>query len=222
MLVRADLPLDTIALAVCIMDSLSSRFPLNWRLVCPLAHHEASTGHAKRHTIPASPVAESQLRNQLHIDSVNPEVIILASLMIAVKFLEDCHEPTRYYRSAWGKNMWTCHQINVTERCVMESLGYRILPLWDSRLIADALGDMQRAGRQAVVPLHHYDNDDDDRHKRSMSSGQAVFGLGLQLTPVETPLSFRTAFANMPSSATYEALHLPPRGKRKLQLNCGY
>ncbi|KAK3943847.1 hypothetical protein QBC46DRAFT_361592 [Diplogelasinospora grovesii] len=187
---RANLPLDAIALAVCILDSLSSKFSLNWRLLCPLTNQRDTS--SKRHTITAT----SPLPEQLHIDCVNPEVIILASLMIATKFLEDCQEPTQCYRSTWGKNMWTCEQINVTERCIMESLGYRILPLWDPELITDALGDMERAGKQAVMPLlpngcisiprphdHH-------QHQRSKTlGGQAVFGLGLQLTPVETPLS---------------------------------
>ncbi|KAK3390430.1 hypothetical protein B0H63DRAFT_114617 [Podospora didyma] len=221
MLVRADLPSDTTALAVCILDSLNSRFSLNWRLVCPLAQREPSTEIVKRHTIPASPA----LVQQLHIDCVNPEVIILASLVIAFKFLEDCHEPTRYYSSAWGKNMWTCEQINVTERCIMESLGYRILPLWDPRLIADALNDMERAGKQAMLPL--YNNGNESPHKRSMSTGKAVFGLGLQLTPVETPVCETgptqrkhalAAFGESPnaSAITCDSLYLPTtRAKRK-------
>ena len=110
---HADLPLDTIALAVCILDSLNSRFSLNWRLVCPLGQRDTPADQ-KRHTLPASPSADRH--SQLHIDSVNPEVIILASLIIAVKFVEDVPQPTHYYRSAWGKSMWTNIQINVTER----------------------------------------------------------------------------------------------------------
>ncbi|KAK3688597.1 hypothetical protein B0T22DRAFT_498663 [Podospora appendiculata] len=215
MLTRADLPHDTIALAVCILDSLNSRFSLNWRLVCPLSQWETSTEHSKRHTLPAGPVAGSRL----HIDCVNPEVIVLASLIIAVKFLEDCSSPTQYYRSAWGKDMWTSAQINVTERCIMESLGYRILPLWDPQLIGDALSDMERAGRQGI-------KEEVCCRQRSMSSGKAVFGLGLQLTPVDTPESENgpscagrpvnstmTAFGRRHSPITRDSLHLPPRTK---------
>ncbi|KAJ4300374.1 hypothetical protein N0V88_003048 [Collariella sp. IMI 366227] len=146
MLVRSGLSTDAIALAVCILDSLNSKFSLNWRLLCPLATNEIS----KRHTIQA-PLVGPAAAAQLHIDSVRPEVIVLAALVIATKFLEDCQEPTHYYRAAWGKGVWTCEQINVTERCVMESLGYRILPLWDPVLINDATKDMQRAARQAVM-----------------------------------------------------------------------
>jgi hypothetical protein len=187
--------LDTIALAACILDSLDSKFSLNWRLACPLTKMDVSA--AKRHTIPTSPL----VGNQLHIDSVYPEVIILSSLIIAFKFLEDCHEPTQYFSSSWGGDLWACEQINATERCVMESLGYRILPLWDRRLIGDALADMERAGRHALSPSQQQQQpreaclpgSSEDLHRRSMSTGKAVAGLGLQPTPAETP-NCETAF----------------------------
>ncbi|KAK0637316.1 hypothetical protein B0T17DRAFT_613920 [Bombardia bombarda] len=261
MLTRAALPLETVALAVCILDSLNSRFSLNWRLVCPLAqpqqqkqqqYEPSSPSYAvavKRHTLPASsPIPDYSNHHQLHIDCVNPEVIILASMIIAHKFLDDCCSSisTAYYRAAWGKKMWTCAQINVTERCIMESLGYRILPLWDSRLIEDALNDMERAGRQAVVPLRGCGGNSHQRSMSSMSSGKAVFGLELQMTPVETPVSehgegmdcglgLLNGFAVGPplplplvvSGVTCESPHLPiktttttttttTRGKRKM------
>ncbi|KXX79194.1 hypothetical protein MMYC01_203688 [Madurella mycetomatis] len=221
MLVRSDLPLDAVALAVCILDSLNSKFSLNWRLLCPLAQREATSELTKRHTLPASPVAA-----QLNIDAVNPEVIVLAALMISAKFLEDCQEPTQYYRSAWGKNMWTCDQINVTERCIMESLGYRILPLWDAGLIADALSDMQRAGRQAVLPPQPRTV---ESHKRSASSADALSGPALPLTPAETPVLESGAATRPvredaravlsgdgPAPVACSVLHLPPRVKRKV------
>ncbi|KAH8889889.1 hypothetical protein GQ53DRAFT_825294 [Thozetella sp. PMI_491] len=230
MLKRAGLPLDTIALAVCILDSLNSKkFSLSWRFACPLVKMETQS---KRHTLPAG----GAIRSQLNVDCVNPEVIILASLVISVKFLEDgCYEPTRFYNSHWANDRWTDEQINVTERCIMEALEYRILPLWDHNLISDAIADMKRAGKQAIlaprasaVQAERYD----DHHKRSMSSGKAVYGLGLQLTPVETPKSetvllgafahglveddVRAAFgAAQVSTLTSDSLHLPPEIQRK-------
>lgn len=180
---RASLPQDIIALAVCIMDSLDSKFSLNWRLTCPL-RCESFIGSSKRHTIPTGTVAIEQL----HIDSVNPEVIILSSLMIAFKFLEDCNEPTRYYASEWGRGVWSCEQINATERCILSRLEYRILPLWDKDLIDYALEDMKRAGKQAERQTLMASDYEETRPTSSpMSSGQAVIGLGLQVTPVDTP-----------------------------------
>ncbi len=245
MLVRSDLPMDTIALAVCILDSLSSKFSLNWRLLCPLAQRDpVSGGSTKRHTIQASPrpgAAASMATTQLHIDSVNPEVIVLAALVIAVKFLVDCQEPTHYYGAAWGKNLWTCEQINLTERCIMENLGYRILPLWDAALITDAIGDMHRAARQAALvpaqqPQHHHPRNGEAPHKRSISSAVVLSGKcssavapSLPLTPAETPSSESGPTAARAGEAAAKAaefgahgaamdpamLHLPPRTKRK-------
>ncbi|EGS21383.1 uncharacterized protein CTHT_0032400 [Thermochaetoides thermophila DSM 1495] len=182
MLVRANLPMDVIALAVCILDALNSKFSLNWRLLCPLAKPqqppspsgETTTSPSnKRHTLPAAPRGGSStfvIAPQLHIDAVRPEVIILSALVIAVKFLEDSQSPTHWYASAWGKDMWTCDQINVTERCIMESLGYRIMPLWDATLIADALRDMERAGKQVLNPPRSQRPRSGEVHKRSVSS----------------------------------------------------
>lgn len=197
LLTRTGLKLDEIALAVCVLDSISSKFALNWRLRCPPSRREGSTTsneqqqQSKRYTLPAA-------ASQVHIDCVKPEVIILGALIIAVKFLEDSHAPTQYYRSAWGNNLWTCEQINITERCIMEDLNYRILPLWDERLIGDALKDMERAGRQALLPLppaaaaaqsQYQFQSLKEQHKRCVSSGAAVYRPGLQLTPAGTPLS---------------------------------
>ncbi|KAK4126213.1 hypothetical protein N657DRAFT_679186 [Parathielavia appendiculata] len=220
MLVRADLPMDIIALAVCVLDSLSSKFSLNWRLLCPLAQREPTNEVTKRHTIQASPAAATQL----HIDSVSPEVIVLGALVIAFKFVVDCQEPTRYYRDVWGRNMWTSDQINVTERCILENLGCRILPLWDSVLIADATRDMQRAARQAAFASHPRNG---EAHKRSVSSGE-VLSVRIPLTPAETPTlengptvspvreAADTAFYGGDlASVDSSTLKLPPRTKRK-------
>jgi hypothetical protein len=153
---------------VCILDSLNAKFSHTWRQACPLSPRSAPT-------------------QQLHIDGVCPEVIILASLIIAVKFVDDsCCEPTRHYAANWGGGVWACEQINVTERCIMESLGYRILPLWDRGLIGDALADMQRAGRQAAFEQRHHRLGQRRPPPPVMSSGRAVAEFGMQLSPVET------------------------------------
>lgn len=203
MITRADLPLETIALAVCILDSLDSKFSRKWRVSLPLAAPLLN----KRHTITT---ATSLIT---HIDSVSPEIIILTALVIAFKFTEDCHEPTQYYASDWGRGLWTCDQINATERCVMEHLGYRILPLCDRDVIDDAMEDMRRAGIMALRERETRQRVGggaaaaaavaaakaiDMGHMRSVSvpvrpaPGDAVFGLGFQLTPVESPVDERS------------------------------
>ncbi|CAK7198529.1 hypothetical protein SEUCBS139899_001192 [Sporothrix eucalyptigena] len=190
MLARAQLPLDTVALAVCILDSLDSRFARTWRLSCPLGAPTLATAPSapsvapttpaeKRHTLP-SPLSPSfpfpDTDRLLHIDAVFPEVIILAALVIAAKFTDDgaaSQQPAQAYCAAWGAPtpsvsasqttssaststgpgpcaLWTGAQLATTERCIMQNLGYRILPLLDADLLADAQADMRRAGVQAL------------------------------------------------------------------------
>ncbi|KAJ4390577.1 hypothetical protein N0V93_004173 [Gnomoniopsis smithogilvyi] len=192
---RAALPLETIALAVCILDSLDAKFSRKFRMSLPLA---TTSLPSKRHTITS---AASSLIT--HIDSVAPELIILTALVIAFKFTDDCQEPTQYFASAWGKGLWTCDQINATERCIMEHLGYRILPLCERGIIEDTVEDMRRAGimalseKEARVMSSKLAGDGIGGHARSISvpvrpgAGEAVIGLGLSLTPVDTPTEER-------------------------------
>ncbi|GAW18602.1 hypothetical protein ANO14919_080800 [Xylariales sp. No.14919] len=183
MLSRANLPMDIIALAVCILDSLDSKFSRSWRVAFPL--NRQGQPASKRHTLPSAPGHAS------HINSVFPEIIILAALMIADKFVEDMQSPAQYFTTAWGNNLWTCEQINFTERCIMESLGYRILPLWDPALIKQARHDIEMARREIIQQTTGCGGEDGRKHFKSMSSGHAVVGLGLQLTPAATPDSER-------------------------------
>jgi hypothetical protein len=172
-LTRANLPIETIALAVCILDALDSRFALAWRSTCPLANGPAGR---KRRRNPARTVQPETLTQQrtpppdrvepapatngsgrlneedpqplpLHIDSVSPEIIIVAALVLAVKFVDDPQSSSEYFCRRWGSHVWSCEQLNVTERCIMEGLGWRIMPLYDEDLLADAMVDMQLALR---------------------------------------------------------------------------
>lgn len=155
MLSRADLSMEMLALAVCILDSLDTKFARTWRLSCPLScplplrpddlDSPAATSPSliKRHSLPTTP--RDAPRRQLHIDSVRPEIIILAALVIASKFIQDPQQPPQLYRLAWGRGLWSNEQLNATERCIMESLDYRILPLCDEDCLTDAMVDMQLA-----------------------------------------------------------------------------
>jgi hypothetical protein len=92
-----------------------------------------------------------------HIDSVYPELIVLSALILAVKFLDDAQQTTKEYAEEWGKGLWTCEQINFTQRSLMENLGYRLLPLWEHSIILEALEDMERAGRQCTPEIYDVD-----------------------------------------------------------------
>jgi hypothetical protein len=113
---------------------------------------------------------------------------------VAEKFVEDMQSPTQYFVSTWARDAWTCEQLNFTERCIMESLGYRILPLWDPALIKQARHDIEMARREIIQESSSNVGGEDgsggsrkQHHFKSMSSGHAVMGLGLHLTPAATP-----------------------------------
>lgn len=97
----------------------------------------------------------------------------------------------------------------------MENLNYRILPLCEDDLLADAMVDMQLAVRQGgfyrreeidekdfrpeasayLSPADESgedDAEDEDEEREGLYDsrrGRAVVGLGLNLTPAETPRS---------------------------------
>ncbi|ORY64983.1 uncharacterized protein BCR38DRAFT_484460 [Pseudomassariella vexata] len=191
MLSHADLPMDLIALAACILDALPSRFRHSWRMSYPRSRRTSPV--CKRHTLPSTPI---QLEHDAQADTVLPEVAVLAALMIADKFVADLQEPTSYYASRWGMDIWSCEQINFTERCIMEALGYRILPLWDAQIIKEVRHDIELVRRELMDETSGMAPEARDYElcsNRPMSSGEAVVGLGLQLTPAETPKSQLTA-----------------------------
>jgi hypothetical protein len=187
MLAKAELPMDIIALAVCILDSLDAKFSLSWRISFPLGSTLVTA--PKRHTLPSGSIQKQ------HIDAVFPEVIILSALIIATKFVDDMHEPTQYYGTVWGRGHWTCEQINFTERCIMESLEYRIMPLWKDKHIKQARHDIEMARRELLdEDLGMPSESKGFRHAKSMSDGNAIVGHGMQLTPADTPRSEVSTF----------------------------
>jgi hypothetical protein len=181
MLSRANLPIEILALSVCILDSLNSRFALSWRKGLPLKGHSLQ-----------------------RIDDINPELIALCSVIIAHKFLDDNLLWTEVYAHEWGKDIWSNEHINFTQRCILENLDYSIAPLWEEKVIKEAMEDMELAGRYwkgdfDVQMQEKLDWEEDtcssnpttQRTKPclalEMNWGKATIGLGDQLTPAETP-----------------------------------
>ena len=181
MLSRANLPLETIALAVCILDSLDSRFASCFRKNCPL-----------------TPSPQSSPYTEPDIDAVHPELLILAALILAVKFVDDAQVNTGWHVKEWGMNLWTCAQVNFCQTTIMENIGWRLKPLWEEQIIAEALRDMNIAGRQ-FDPVIYVEEDwellqrEEDKISgdklmlTGLSTGKAVLGFGDMITPIDTP-----------------------------------
>lgn len=75
----------------------------------------------------------------------------MTSLLVANKFLDDdeVRTTTKNWARNVGCNMWTCQQINTTERLILDCLGWNIMELAGQWLMSEAREDMQRAGRNA-------------------------------------------------------------------------
>lgn len=206
--------MDIIALAVCILDALPiGRFRNSFRTSYPRA----------RQNLPASKRRsfDSEIQSRSD-DAVFSEVAILAALIIANKFVVDEQQSMAYYSIAWGRNLWSCEQINLTEKLIMEGLGYRLLPLWHGPHIKEARHDIEYARRELLdetSELALEAKEYDFYTSKPMSNGQAVVGEALQLTPADTPTSDRSPDDGF-SQATREAfgrfrtlpqgyLHLP-------------
>ncbi|KAG9229419.1 hypothetical protein BJ875DRAFT_445979 [Amylocarpus encephaloides] len=216
MLTRAELPLEIVALAVCILDSLNSRFALSWRQGLPLVtpHSIVSLGRIEEHS------------GKQHIDSVQPELIVLAALVLAVKFLDDRQQTTRQYASLWGNELWTCDQLNFTQRSILENLGYRLLPIWEESIITEALEDMHRAGRQAFMENNEdwdteicfggFGSEGNRGHRGYMKGGKPLMGLGDQITPAETPMAGSNhGTKGLPQKTKYAFQHVDDDGSSR-------
>ncbi|KAF7867001.1 uncharacterized protein EAF02_009787 [Botrytis sinoallii] len=164
-LTRADLPIEILALAVCILDSLNSRFARSWRISYPLESSEDQL--LEQYDFPSPQCAEEQ-----HIDSTHPEVIVLAALILAMNLIDDQQGTTLYHAQKWARGLWSCDQINFTQRAIMENLNYRLLPLWKEELLRseDEYGE---SGKETIVTIIF---------------GKACKGIEGENTPQPTPV----------------------------------
>lgn len=135
-----------------------------------------------------------------HIDSVHPEIIILAALILAVKFLDDAQQSTRVYATEWGRGMWSCEQLNFTQLCVFENLAYRLLPLWKEEIINEALEDMERAGQQYSPGIY-----DDDEMELARLMKKGVNDVKAVLSPAEMSMVENVRGISLLSLETKEA-----------------
>lgn len=188
-LYRADLSQPILELAVVILDSLTPRFTTTYRRQLPLS---------------------SDQQGQQHIDDVRPELIVASSLLIANKYFDDNEMPTSRWATKVGAGLWSCQQLNTTERLVLDCIGWNIMDLSDDWLLAEARDDMDRAGVNARRRAKRMDKKKPTLHRKDASidlkedyqmqqaddgfqiqeggNGRSVQFMG-QWTPVESPSS---------------------------------
>ncbi|KAG9249279.1 hypothetical protein BJ878DRAFT_1199 [Calycina marina] len=161
-----------------------------------LTRHPAAgnTGIGRRHTrFFGRPIhdllSESLPTHTIPVDAIHSELLVLAALVLAVKFVDDAQVNTSWYVREWGNELWSCAQLNFCQTALMDDIGWRLLHLWDDGMIANALRDMKMAGRQCDFLV--WDEDELDTNQgekkrvlsrgltlKDMGHGKAVTGLG--------------------------------------------
>ncbi|KAF2762137.1 hypothetical protein EJ05DRAFT_198653 [Pseudovirgaria hyperparasitica] len=115
---RCMLPLETIALAGCVLDSLSLKFSRKIREAFAAAHI----------AMPSS-----------------PEILVLASLALATSYLADDHLLASYWTGVVAQSSVTAQQLNLTSRCLLLHIGYG-LHGFTPDMVEETKEDMLRAG----------------------------------------------------------------------------
>jgi hypothetical protein len=105
MLSRAYLPLETLALAACLLDGLSSRFGRTWRNTM-----------SKLPTVSNTPALPP------------PETVVLAALKVSASFLDDSRtaDPCVWAAQVGGTAGITGTALEATVRAVLSDIGYEM------------------------------------------------------------------------------------------------
>ncbi|KAI9718604.1 MAG: hypothetical protein M1812_004055 [Candelaria pacifica] len=180
---QAKLPIETIALAACVLDSLSTRFAQLWRRECPTDVPDPPHDHNLLRIPTSTPCCQPYAY-------IEPEVIVLAALSLAVACLDDRHVSTRYWAQSIAKGNFTCGQINTTRRCILLDLNHQIQPLCSAQLIEETIEDME----QVTASLERLSRFRPKPHKESVTPPRsACNGTAFPTKELPTPEPSPTA-----------------------------
>lgn len=113
---RASLQRSTIALASCMLDCLTPTFVRSWRRECVDAD-----GASER-----------------------PEVIAVAALSLALKFVEDTSYSARRWTRSLAADVWDTRSHVTTERLILADIDYAVVPLCRKENMDWNLAELER------------------------------------------------------------------------------
>jgi len=134
-LFRAELPLEIVGLAACILDALGSRFALEWRKACSSSARTSSL------------LNRSWKKTSFHHDtktSAEPEIVVLSALSLAAGYLDDNQKSAAYWARTISADRFRTGQVNATRLCILIDINYN-LHSFTPDMIQEAMEDMQRA-----------------------------------------------------------------------------
>ncbi|KAF2472822.1 uncharacterized protein BDR25DRAFT_312717 [Lindgomyces ingoldianus] len=128
---RANLPIEIIAFASCILDALSQRFATSWRTCC-LPPNPPNFGFDPKISF-------------RHPPAMDPEIVVLSALAIALDFLEDRPRPNSHWAKIEGGFLFTERQIEATKVCILKDIDYGLFRITEG-MVMHMLRVMQQAG----------------------------------------------------------------------------
>ncbi|RPB11729.1 hypothetical protein P167DRAFT_488831 [Morchella conica CCBAS932] len=118
---RANISLETVGLGSCILDCLSSRFVRRWR-----EEWCAETGSVE-----------------------GCEVLAVAALSIALKFLEDTSFSVRMWARDIAGDLFSSRLLNKTEMLILDDINFSVASICTTELIEYSLAEMRRCAQAA-------------------------------------------------------------------------
>ncbi|KAF2194406.1 hypothetical protein K469DRAFT_686445 [Zopfia rhizophila CBS 207.26] len=143
-LLRSALPIETVALASCILASLSPSFAAAYRDAC-----QASSGNRPSSQSPtaSSSFADAFLTFQpTQGSSSNPDLLVLASLSLAFAFLDCRKAKPSYWSGFMSSGLYTEGQVCKASDCMLRDLGYRLYGFEEP--VRAAVEDMTKSGSE--------------------------------------------------------------------------
>ncbi|TGZ78536.1 hypothetical protein EX30DRAFT_135060 [Ascodesmis nigricans] len=127
---RANLKMEAMALAGCILDCLSGRFVRQWRAECSDA---------------------------LEMETDSPEaggiLIVVAALCVAMKFLEDSSYTTRFWALAVCDDLFSPTVLAKTERLVLADLNYCLVGISAPAMLRYSIDEIERYAALLDAPV---------------------------------------------------------------------
>ncbi|KAJ9636736.1 hypothetical protein H2199_007730 [Coniosporium tulheliwenetii] len=137
---RAQLPIEVLGLAACILDALSARFAAHWRQEL----FQLDTQRRRQDGRPTPLIIQTNSRSS-YTSCPEPEIIILAALHLAVAYLSDRPKLPAFWARHVSLDAFSVTQINATTRCILRDIDYG-LHSFTSEMVDEAIEDMRRAG----------------------------------------------------------------------------
>jgi hypothetical protein len=160
-LARAQLSETTVALAACILDSLSSQFVRAWQRECETVKRRQESGWS------------------VHPSFMKSELVVMGALAVASSFLDDVRREPRWWANSIACGAVEVREVDATIRCIFKDLDYDLCGF-----TAEEVEAMRRElyGAERAAGVHKA-----KQHNALRQDWDCLRGVTGLLTPERTP-----------------------------------